>query len=92
MNGACNDTFLAPPPGAQGRSQKVKYHKISLNFNFKINFTDFFNQILCVFSHMKDIKHIRRDFHFAAWVMPQGWDLEVPRGVGGVNFCFRKST
>ena len=30
---------------------------------------------------MKDIKHIRRDFHFAAWVMPQGWDLGVPWGV-----------
>ena len=35
---------------------------------------------------MKDIKHIIRDFHLAAWVMPQGWDLGVPWGVGGVNF------
>ena len=32
---------------------------------------------------MKDIKHIRRDFHLAAWVMPQGWDLGVPWGVLG---------
>ena len=32
---------------------------------------------------MKDIKHIRRDFHLAAWVMPQGWDLGVPWGGGG---------
>ena len=30
---------------------------------------------------MKDIKHIRRDFHLAAWVTPQGWDLGVPGGV-----------
>ena len=32
---------------------------------------------------MKDIKHIRRDFHFVAWVMPEGSDLGalgVPRG------------
>ena len=32
---------------------------------------------------MKDIKHIRRDFHLAAWVMRQGWDLGVLWGVGG---------
>ena len=30
---------------------------------------------------MKDIKHIRRDFHSVAWVMPQGSDLGVPWGV-----------
>ena len=30
---------------------------------------------------MKDIKHIRRDFHSLAWVMPQGLDLRVPWGV-----------
>ena len=32
---------------------------------------------------MTDTKHIRRDFHSAPWVMPQGWDFEalgVPRG------------
>ena len=31
---------------------------------------------------MKDTKHIRRDFHYVAWVMPQGWDfggLGVPK-------------
>ena len=37
---------------------------------------------MCVFSQMKDIKHIRRDFHLVAWVMPQGSDLGVPWGVG----------
>ena len=32
---------------------------------------------------MKDSKHIRRDFHSVAWVMPQGWGfgvLGVPKG------------
>ena len=41
------------------------------------------NFFWCVFSHMKDTKHIRRNFHSVAWVMPQGWDfgaLGVPRG------------
>ena len=28
-------------------------------------------------------KHIRRDFHLVAWVMPQGSDLGVPWGVWG---------
>ena len=26
---------------------------------------------------MKDTKHIRRDFDYVAWVMPQGWDFGV---------------
>ena len=31
MNGACSVIFfLAPPPGALGRGQKVKYHLISI--------------------------------------------------------------
>ena len=37
---------------------------------------------------MKEIKHFRRDFHLAAWVMPQGWDLGVPWGVGKVKKKF----
>ena len=32
---------------------------------------------------MKDTKHIRRDFHSVALVMPQGSDLSVPWGGGG---------
>ena len=38
---------------------------------------------------MKDKKHIRRDFHSASWVMPQGWDFEalgVPRGPKKILF------
>ena len=40
---------------------------------------------------MKDTKHIRRDFHTVAWLMPQGWDfggLGVPRGLK--NYFFFK--
>ena len=82
MNGACNvKLFLGPAPlGPSGGGQKVKYHLISITKSIsKI----FFYQTLCVFSQMKDTKHIRRDFHSVPWVMPQGWDfgaLGVPRG------------
>ena len=31
---------------------------------------------------MKDTKHIRRDFHFVSWVMPQGWDFVVYQNEG----------
>ena len=30
---------------------------------------------------MKDTKHIRRDFHSVPWIMPQGLDFGVPRGL-----------
>ena len=37
---------------------------------------------------MKDIKHIKRDLHSVALVMPQGSDLGVPWGLSGRNFFF----
>ena len=30
-----------------------------------------------MFSQIKDIKHVKRDFYSVASVMPQGWDLGV---------------
>ena len=59
--------FLAPPPGPKGH--------ISLNiikFQLQSQLQRFFNQTLCIFSDMKDIKHIRQDFHFVAWVGLRG--------------------
>ena len=74
------------PWGGAKRSNIIKFQLLS-------QFQNFLNQTLCVFSQMKDIKHIRRDFHLAAWVMPQGWDLGVPWGVVVSKiFFFRKST
>ena len=78
--------FFGPGEGPKGQ--------ISLNiikFQLLSQFQGFLNQTLCVFSQMKDIKHIRRDIHLA-WVMPQGWDLGVPWGVGGVKKKFRNTT
>ena len=77
--------FFGPGVGPKGQ--------ISLNiikFQLLSQFQRFLNQTLCVFSQMKDIKHIRRDFHLAAWVMPQGWDLGVPWGVARSKFFFPK--
>ena len=67
--------FFAPPPG---EGSKVNNHLMSITKSI----SKIFNQTLCVFSQMKDTKHIRQDFHSVAWVMPQGWDfgaLAVPR-------------
>ena len=61
MNGTCNSTiFLVPTPWGPGEGPKGQ---ISLNLYHKVNFKDFLNQTYCVFSQLKDIKHIRRDFH-----------------------------
>ena len=45
-------------------------------------------QTLCVFSQIKDRKHIEHNFHPVAGVMPHGWDLGVLEvgGGGGGNF------
>ena len=51
--------FLAPPPGAWGG---VKRSNI-IYFKLQSQFQRFLYQTLCVFSQIKDTKHIRRDFH-----------------------------
>ena len=81
MTGACNGIFFASPPGALGRSQNVKYHLISITKSIFF----FSYHTLCVFSQMKDKKHIRVDFHSVALVMPQGWDQGALGGAKGSN-------
>ena len=89
MNGVCNGTFfLGPAPWGPGEGPKGKKSLNIIKFQLLSQFQRFLNQTLSVFSQMKDIKHIRRDFHLAAWVMPQGWDLGVPRGGCGVKIFF----
>ena len=61
-----------------GCGQKVKYHLISI--------TKILYQALCL-SQIKDTKHIRRDFHSFARVMPQGWDFGALGSPGGQFFC-----
>ena len=62
--------FWVPAHLALGRGQ------ISLILITK-SISIFLSQNLCVFSQIKDIKHIRRDFHSVPWVMPQGLGLGV---------------
>ena len=89
MNGACNGTFFfGPAPWGPGEGPKGQISLNIIKFQLLSQFQRFLNQTLCVFSQMKDIKLIRRDFHLAAWVMPQGWDLGVPQGVVASNFFF----
>ena len=84
MNGARNVKFFGPAPWGPGEGSKGQ---ISLNFNYIVNVKDFYFQTLCVFSLMKDTKHIRRVFYSAAWVMPYGWDLGVLRGQNQILSC-----
>ena len=73
MNGVCNGTFFfGPAPGGPWEGPKGQISLNIIKFQLQSQFQRFFNQTLCVFSHMKDIKHIRRDFHLVAWVMPEG--------------------
>ena len=78
MNGACNGAFFWPRPLGPWGGPKGQISLNIIKFQLQSQFQRFLNQTLCVFSQMKDIKHIRRGFYLAAWVMPQGWDLGVP--------------
>ena len=77
--------FWGPHPlGPWGGAKRSNIIKSEL----KGQFQRFLNQTLCIFSQMKDIKHIRWDFHSAAWVMARGRDLGVPWGGLGVKKFF----
>ena len=62
--------FFGPAPWGPGEGPKGQISSNIIKTQLQSQFERFFNQTLCVFSHMKDIKHIRRDFHLEAWVMP----------------------
>ena len=70
--------FFGPRPlGPWGRAKRSNI----IEFHLQSQFQRFLIQTFCVYSKMKNIEHIRRDFHSAAWVMPQGWDFGIPLGV-----------
>ena len=50
------------------------------------NIIKFQLQIVCLLSQIKDIKHIRRDFHSCACVMPQGYGVGAGGGHGHVAY------
>ena len=57
--------------------------QISLNFGYHVNF-----KILCVFSQMKDTKHIRQDFYSVNWGHGPGVGLCGTGGAQGVKLFF----
>ena len=57
-----------------------------IKFRLPCHFQRYLYQTLCLFSQMKDTKHIRRDFDSVAWVMPQGWDFGALGCPGGHFF------
>ena len=90
MNRVCNGTFFWPCPlgpwGGAKMSNIINFIKFQLQSQFK----RFLNQTLCVFSQIKDIKHIRRDSHSVACVMPKGSYLGYHWGLSGQNLFFPK--
>ena len=54
--------------------------KSKIKFQLQSQFQRFLYQTLCVFSQIKDLKHIQQNFHSVTWVTPQGWDLGVLGG------------
>ena len=48
-----------------------------------VKFQRFLYQTLCVFSQIKDMKHIEQYFHSVILIMPLWWDLRVLGGGGG---------
>ena len=68
MNGKCNGTFFwSPSPwGLWGGAKRSNSNKFQLLSQFQI----FLNQILCVFSQMKDTKHLDGIFTWSPGLYP----------------------
>ena len=80
--------FFGPAPWGPGERPKGQMLLNIIKFQLQSHFQRFSNQFLCVYSQMKDIKHIRWDFYLSTWVLPQGWDLGVWWGVRGSKKTF----
>ena len=81
--------FWGPRPlGPWGGTKRSNIIKSELQRQFQ----RFLNETLCIFSQMKDIKHIRRDFHSASWVMPRGGTCGTVGGWGFKIFFPQNST
>ena len=87
MNGACNvKTFFAPPPGALGRGQKVKYHLVSITKSVSKIFIPNF---VCVLTNER-YKTYQTGFSFCRLGDAPGVELLGVGGAQGVNKFFFK--
>ena len=83
MNGACRiKLFLAPPPGALGRGQKVKYHLISITKSISKIFIPNF---VCVPTNER-YKTYQTGFSFCPLSHAPGVELRGAGGAQGVIF------
>ena len=83
MNGACNvKLFMAPPPGALGRGQKVKYHLISITKSISKIFIPNF---VCVLTNERYKTYPTR-FSFCSLGHAKGVGLWGARGAKGIIF------
>ena len=93
MNEACNGTFFGPAPWGPGEGPKDQISLNIIKLQLQSQFQRFFNQTLCVFSHMKDIKHIRRCFFFSFGRLGHAPGVGLGGTVGGLGcqFFFQNS-
>ena len=85
MNGACNvKLFLAPPPGALGRGQKVKYHVNSITKSISKIFIPNF---VCVLTNER-YKSYQTGFLFCPLGHAPGVKFWGAGGAQGVKFFF----
>ena len=88
MNEACNGNFFfAPPPGALGRGQKVKYHLISITKSISKSFIPSF---VCVLTNER-YKIYQMGFSFCRLDHAPGVRLEGAGGAQGVKNLFSKT-
>ena len=86
MNGACNvKLFLAPPPGAEGRGQKVKYHLSSITKSISKIFIPNF---VCVVINER-YKTYQTGLLFCSLGHAPGIGLWGAGGAQGGNFFFQ---
>ena len=79
MGRATSNVFLAPPPGALERGQKVKYHLISITKSISKIFIPNF---VCILTNER-YKTYQTGYSFCPLGLAPGWDfgaLGVPRG------------
>ena len=85
MGRATSNIFLAPPPGALGRGQKVKYHLISITKSISKNFLQNF---VCVLTNER-YKIYQTGFSFCPLGHAPGVRLQGAGGApGGQIFLF----
>ena len=79
MGRATSNCFWSRPLGPWGGAKRSNI----IYFQLQSQFQRFLYQTVCVFSQIKDTKHIKRDLHHVAWVMPQGLDFGALGARGG---------